>query len=65
MTDVPADSDNAVALERARQLFRFLKAFSERTLTVRRTLGEQEWSFRLDELPQHESIRLGQVQNDV
>lgn len=49
------------ALERARQLFRFLKAYSERRTPLKRTLDEHEWSMPLRMLPAHPSIVLGEV----
>ena len=50
------------ALERARQVFLFLKAFAERNVPLRRTLTEQLWSLPLRELPRHPTISVGRVQ---
>jgi AAA domain len=49
------------ALERARQLFRFLKAYSERRTPLKRTLADHEWNLPLRILPTHSSIVIGEV----
>lgn len=49
-------------IERARQLFRFLKAFAERNVPHTRVLSSQLWTLRLRELPQHPAITIGEVQ---
>ncbi len=49
-------------IERAKQVFRFLKAFAERNLPIERRLADQPWSMALAELPQHPSIVVGEVQ---
>jgi len=49
-------------IERAKQVFRFLKAFAERNLPIQRRLGDQPWSLVLADLPQHPSIVVGEVQ---
>lgn len=49
------------ALERTRQLFRFLKAYSARRTSLKRTLDEHEWSQKLRSLPDHPSIVIGEV----
>ena len=46
-------------IERAKQVFRFLKAFAQRKLPIRRTLSEQLWQLRLRDLPKHSSIAIG------
>lgn len=51
-------------IERSRQLFRFLKAFAERNVPIRRLLSEELWTLRLRELPQHPAIAVGEVQLD-
>lgn len=48
-------------LERTRQLFRFLKAFSERSVPIKRTLREQRWSLRFADLPSHPDVTLSEV----
>lgn len=50
-----------LARERAKQLFRFLKAYSERRTPLKRTLDEHEWTLRLRDLPTHSSIVIGEV----
>lgn len=59
----PADADASVpvAVARARQVFRFLRDFAERNVTVRRSLREQLWTLSLAELPEHPSVRVGTV----
>jgi len=52
---------NSPALERARQVFRFLKAFAERNMPLKRTLSEQLWSLALSDLPRHPSITIAEV----
>jgi len=49
-------------IERAKQVFRFLKAFAERNLPVQRRLTDQPWSMVIAELPKHPSIVIGEVQ---
>src|SRR5688500_17378557 len=49
-------------IERAKQVFRFLKAFAERNLPIQRRLADQPWSMVLAELPQHPFIAIGEVQ---
>ena len=49
------------ALERARQLFRFLKAYSERRTPLKRTLADHEWNLPFRILPTHSSIVIGEV----
>lgn len=56
MQDAPA-----IEIERAKQVFRFLKAFAERKLPVRRRLDEQLWQLPLRDLPKHPSIEIGRV----
>lgn len=59
MTDQAAAA--AGALGRARNLFRFLKAFAERNIPVHRTLSQHAWTFVLRDLPVHPSVSLGEV----
>ncbi|HEX5830643.1 MAG TPA: AAA domain-containing protein, partial [Gemmatimonadaceae bacterium] len=61
MTDAPVTSHQQLALARSRQLFRFLKAFAERRVPVRRRLDEHEWRLALRELPDHPTIQVGSV----
>jgi very-short-patch-repair endonuclease len=51
----------AGALGRARNLFRFLKAFAERNIPVHRTLAQHAWTFVLRDLPVHPSVSLVEV----
>ena len=48
-------------VERSRQLFRFLKAFAERDVPIKRTLREQRWVLRFADLPAHVDITRGEV----
>lgn len=50
-----------IEIERAKQVFRFLKAFAERKLPLRRQLAEQPWQMPLRDLPKHASIEIGRV----
>jgi very-short-patch-repair endonuclease len=50
-----------LAVERAKQVFRFLKAFAERDVPVRTRIGDHRWCQRLCELPEHPSIVVGEV----
>lgn len=52
------------ALLRVRQVFQFLKAFAERNTPLKRTLGDQEWSLPLRELPAHPAVTVGEVRLD-
>ena len=47
--------------ERAKQVFRFLKAYVEREQPTRRQMSSYEWSFWLRDIPQHPSISRSQV----
>jgi hypothetical protein len=49
------------ALERARNLFRFLKAFAERNVPVHRSLQQHAWTLALRDLPSHPSVSLGEA----
>src|SRR6185437_2246928 len=60
-TSAPPD---APEIERARQLFRFLKAFSERNVPVRRLINEQLWTLTFRDLPTHPAISIGEVRLD-
>lgn len=55
------DRELPTANARARQIFRFLRDFAERSTTVRRTLREQLWTLSLADLPAHPSIEVGMV----
>jgi very-short-patch-repair endonuclease len=48
-------------VERAKQIFRFLKDFSERNTLLPRSLAEQLWHLPLRDLPAHPSISIGHV----
>ncbi|HSL69746.1 MAG TPA: AAA domain-containing protein, partial [Longimicrobiales bacterium] len=50
-----------LAIQRAKQVFRFLKAYAERNVPTKRRLAEQLWTLMLRDLPDHPSIILGQV----
>ena len=58
----PSPSEAPPELEKARQVFRFLKALAERKLPQLRRLSEQPWTLRLAELPTHPDVLLGEVQ---
>ncbi len=49
------------AVERNRQLLRFLKAFAQQRQPTCRTLAEQLWSMELASLPKHPEITIGTV----
>jgi very-short-patch-repair endonuclease len=49
-------------IERAKQVFRFLKAFVERNLPLQRRLAEQPWVLVFADLPRYPSIAIGEVQ---
>ena len=49
------------ALERARSLFRFLKAFAERNVPVHRTLAQHAWTLALRNLPDHPDVSVSEV----
>jgi very-short-patch-repair endonuclease len=52
---------SAVEILRAKQLFRFLKAFAERRMPVALTLSQHPWTLPLRQLPSHPSIAHGEV----
>ena len=56
MSDFPPAEGQA--LERARNLFRFLKAFAERSTPVHRRLQQHAWTLDLRDLPSHSSVSL-------
>ena len=59
----PASDDPArVALDRTKQVFRFLKAFAERNTPATRSLADQPWVLRFVDLPSHPSIVVGAVE---
>src|SRR6266498_2682357 len=51
-----------LARERAKQIFRFLKALAERNSPSARFTSDHQWVLRLADLPEHLSIIVGQVQ---
>ncbi|MGD9902618.1 MAG: AAA domain-containing protein [Vicinamibacterales bacterium] len=53
----PVDPDPP-ELDRARQLFQFLKAFAERSVPTKRAVDGQPWYMWLRVLPLHPSVRL-------
>lgn len=55
------DASTAPAIEKARQLFRFLKAFAERGNPPKRLLSEQQWTLRLADCPVHPDVVVGRV----
>lgn len=64
MTDATRDATdrgNATAVERNKQLVRFLKAFSQQRESITRTLAEQLWKLELDQLPKYPTITVGRV----
>ncbi len=48
-------------VERCLQLFRFLRAYAELHVPIKRTLAEELWVQRLADLPRHPSISIGEV----
>jgi very-short-patch-repair endonuclease len=52
----------SIAVARAKQVFRFLKAFAEKNVPVRRQISEHHWAQWLRELPDHPAIVVGEVQ---
>ncbi len=58
----PAPADPArIALDRTKQVFKFLKAFAERNTPAARLLDDQPWVLRFADLPSHPSIVVGTV----
>ena len=58
----PASPDPArVALDRTKQVFKFLKAFAERNTPAARLLDDQPWVLRFADLPSHPSIVVGTI----
>lgn len=55
MTDLPLE------ISRARQLFGFLKEFAQQRLPKQRTIGQHSWTLRLQDLPSHPTISVGEV----
>ncbi len=51
----------APEVERCLQLFRFLRAYAELHVPIKRTLAEEPWVQRLADLPKHPSISIGEV----
>jgi very-short-patch-repair endonuclease len=59
----PASADpTRVALDRTKQVFRFLKAFSERNTPATRSLADQPWVLRFADLPSHPAVVVGTVE---
>ena len=56
-----SSSREDLARDRVRQIFRFLKAFAERNVPLRRTIADQLWSLRLADLPRHPTIEVAEV----
>jgi len=52
------DRQDPPELDRARQLFQFLKAFSERRIPTKRTIADQPWSLWLRTLPAHPCVQV-------
>ena len=50
------------ARERIKRVFRFLRAFAERNLTVQHVLTDQPWVLRLADLPRHPDVNVGVVE---
>ena len=50
-----------IEVNRARQLFTFLREFAERNHPVQRDIRGQLWSLRLLDLPEHPTIAVGEV----
>lgn len=48
-------------IEKARQVFRFLKAFAERNVPMPLQLSSQIWHLAFQELPPHPAIEVGEV----
>jgi very-short-patch-repair endonuclease len=48
-------------IEKARQVFRFLKAFAERNVPMPMRVGSQLWQLAFRELPTHPTIEVGDV----
>src|SRR5262245_19431595 len=51
-----------IALSRAKQIFRFLKAFAERRAPTTLRLSEQPWHLLLRSIPNHDCVAVGEVQ---
>ena len=49
------------ALTKAKQVFKFLKAYAERRIPIKHRLGEQLWSQRLSDWPEHPTIEVNEV----
>lgn len=60
MSTLPPEQQG-LARARARQLFLFLKAYSERRVTHRLILKEHDWWLKLRDLPAHSAIAVGEV----
>ena len=56
------EANDELALERAKQVFRFLKAFAERGAPGKRQIRDHHWSQWLRQLPRHPTIVVGEVQ---
>lgn len=51
--------------KKIRQIFEYLKALNEHRNPPIRQIGDQPWSLRLGDLPDHPSIQLGEVTSDL
>ena len=58
---VPQAPSMPPEIERAKQLFRFLKEFAQIRVPVKRTLADQLWTQRLNDLPDHPAVHVGEV----
>ncbi len=61
MTPTTGTATQPLEIERARQLFRFLKDFAQRDVALPRSLSEQPWCLPLRELPRFPTISVGSV----
>lgn len=59
-----ADAPAQIALDRTKQVFRFVKAFAERNSPARCLLAQQPWVLRFADLPLHPTILLGVATHD-
>lgn len=54
-------SELPIEVSRARQLFGFLKEFAQQRMPKQRTIGQHSWTLRLQDLPSHPAISIGEV----
>lgn len=62
MSETVAQDSPEIA--RAKQIFRFLKAFADGNTRLQRSISAQPWTLPFRELPQHPDIALGEVRLD-